>query len=148
MLCLVVCWWCLVVLVCESVWSSLYCCWWRQGWRRCVGCCVVVTVRIYLHYGFNSSEKIRPASNYEYYGILTTHFCNHFRRDGILFFSLHMQILGIHRVHAFAQTLSVRIHTHGDVWSTGFEPSCAQLVKCSKVLICQFHLLLCRQKSL
>ena len=35
--------------------------------------------RIYLHYGFNQFEKIRPASNYEYY---TTHFCNHFRADG------------------------------------------------------------------
>ena len=43
------CWvWCLVVLVCVSmryyVLSSL-CCWSRQCWRRCVGCCVVVTVQ-------------------------------------------------------------------------------------------------------
>ena len=49
--CLYLCWkWvlCLVVFGCVGMWwyvvSSLFC-WLRRCWRRCVGCCVVVTVK-------------------------------------------------------------------------------------------------------
>ena len=35
---------CQYVIMCQCVLSSL-CCWLRQCWRRCVGCCVVVTVQ-------------------------------------------------------------------------------------------------------
>ena len=63
--------------------SSL-CCWLRQCWRRCVGCCVVVTVQkkktksvltkkksregFFYHYDFNWFKKSCPASNYWHYG--------------------------------------------------------------------------------
>ena len=68
-------WWCLVVLVCGSMWWYVLFCRLRQCWRRCVGCCAVVTVqkkerrlefqkmsreRIHPHHGFNQFEKIKP----------------------------------------------------------------------------------------
>ena len=39
--------------MCQYVLSSL-CCWLRQCWRRCVGCCVLVTVQ-------KKKEVIRPS---------------------------------------------------------------------------------------
>ena len=71
------------VSMCQYVLFSL-CCWLRQCWRQCVGCCVVVTVRkkkktksvipkkYPLQIFINSKNKI-----------CTTHFCNYLRGDGM-----------------------------------------------------------------
>ena len=97
-------WLCWYVSVCDSmckcVLSSL-CCWLRQCWRRCVGCCVVVTVQkrkttsvITEKYPAREFISItvlyqvkKNALNYSHYRfilnrknkICTTHFCNYFR---------------------------------------------------------------------
>ena len=107
-------WWCLVVLVCGSKWyyvflcDSMCCLFCVVGCRRCVGCCVVMTVqkktkttsviteisreRIYFHYSLKLIRKNKSAPR---------QICNYFGWNG-------MHLLGVDRYFrdAFSSCLS------------------------------------------
>ena len=89
---------CEYVLVCVNmcwyVLSSL-CCWLRQCWRRCVGCCVVVTIQkkndicdiifpIQLYINSKKSIKLQILQIYinSKNNSAPQQICNHYRSDG------------------------------------------------------------------